>query len=143
MDSSVVERDDLCCPQATAKGIGWGASTKLPTADITFSKQCNKDIEFLNIGQTAGIANSNVFHPLLLHTPAHIQSTTGPLTNKRVFRMYNQIVINLGLELGDSGTCIYIVQHPNKNGCIGMVIAMVRGLTIITPLKDILNRMGF
>ena len=143
MDLSVVERDDLFCPQATAKCIGWGAMAKLSTPDITFPKQSDEDIEFSNIGQTHGIANNNVFYPLLLHTPAHMQSTTGPLTKKRVFRMYNQIVINLELSPGDSGTCIYIVKHPNKNGCIGMAIAFCGGLTVVTPLKEILNRMGF
>jgi hypothetical protein len=85
--------------------------TKLPPVDITFPKQSHEDIDFSNIGQTTGIANNNVFYPLLLHTPAHMQSTTGPLTKKRVFRMYNQIVINLGLSPGDSGTCIYIVKR--------------------------------
>jgi hypothetical protein len=69
-----------------------------------------------------------------------MQLTTGYLTDKRVFCMYNQIVINLGLRPGDSGTCIYIVQHPNKNGCIGMAIAVwpplsLMGYTII--LKEI------
>ena len=143
MDLSVVEREDLFCPQATATCIGWGAMTKLSTPYITFPKQSHEDIDFSNIGQTTGIANNNVFYPLLLHTPAHMQSTTGPLTKKRVFRMYNQIVINLGLSPGDSGTCIYIVKHPNKNGCIGMAIAFCGGLTVVTPIKDILNRMGF
>ena len=142
MDLSFVERNDLFCPQATAKCIGWGAKTKLSTPAITFPKQSDEDIEFSNIGQTAGIANNNVVHPLLLHTPAHMQSTTGNLTEKRVFRMYNQFGIHLGLKPGDSGTCIYIIENPNKNGCIGMAIAVCDSLTVVTPLKDILNRMA-
>jgi hypothetical protein len=36
-----------------------------------------------------------------------------------------------------------MVMHPNKNGCIGMAIAFCGGLTVVTPLKEILNRMGF
>ena len=142
MDSSVVERDDLVRPQATVKSKIWGAMTKISEADITFPKQSDIDIEFSNIGRTAGIANDNVVRPLLLHTPAHMQSTAGHLTEKRVFRMYNQFGIHLGLNPGDSGTCIYIIENPNKNGCIGMAIAMCGSLTVVTPLKDILNRMA-
>ena len=142
MESSVLERDDLCAPQATAKVVGWGAMEKLPPTDVTFPKQSDEDIVFSNIGQAAGIANGNAFQPLLLCSPGHMQSTTGNTTDKRVFRMYNQFVINLGLKPGDSGTCIYIVENPNKNGCIGMAIAFCGGLTIVTPLKDILKQMG-
>jgi hypothetical protein len=142
LDSSVVERDDLFFPQGAYKSTIWGAMTKILEVGITFPKQSNIDIEFSNIGQTAGIANNNVVHPLLLHTPAHMQSTTGNLTEKRVFRMYNQFGIHLGLKPGDSGTCIYIIENPNKNGCIGMAIAVCDSLTVVTPLKDILNRMA-
>ena len=142
MDLSFVERNDLFCPQATAKCIGWGAKTKLSTPAITFPKQSDEDIECSNLGQTPGIANNNVCYPLLLHTPAHMQSTTGHLTDKRVFRMYNQFGIHLGLQPGDSGMCIYIVQNANKNGCIGMVIAGCGSLAVVTPLKDIFRRIG-
>jgi hypothetical protein len=47
--------------------------TKLSTPYITFPKQSDEDIEFSSLGQTPGIANNNVFYPLLLHTPAHMQ----------------------------------------------------------------------
>lgn len=98
---------------------------------------------FSNTGQTAANVNSNVFQPLWISTSAHMQLSSGYLTDKRIFRMYNQMVINLGLKPGDSGTCIYVVQHPqNKNGCIGMAIAFCAGLTIVTPLKDILKRIN-
>ena len=110
--------------------------------NVTFSKQSDGDIEFSNIGQTAGCANCKVFKPLWMQTPAHMQFTAGCLTEKRVVRFYNQISIHLKLEAGDSGTCIYVVQHPNKNGCIGMAIAMCGGLTVVTPLKDIFKEMS-
>jgi hypothetical protein len=55
LDLSVVEREDLFCPQATATCIGWGAMTKLSTPYITFPKQSEEDIEFSNLGQTPGI----------------------------------------------------------------------------------------
>ena len=135
MNTSVLDRDDICTPQAIAKVVRWGAKTKLPPADVTCPKQSDGDI-------VAGIANSNEFQPLLLHTPAHMQSTTGHLTYKRVFRMYNQFGIHLGLQPGDSGMCIYIVENANKNGCIGMVIAGCGSLAVVTPLKDIFRRIG-
>ena len=139
MNSCILDHEEFCATQATAKVIGWGAMTRLQ-GDITFPNQSNIDIVFSNIGQAAGNANGNEFQPLLMHTPAHMQLTTGYLTDKRVFCMYNQIGIHLELKPGDSGTCIYIVQHP-KNGCIGMAIAFCGGLTVVTPLKDIFKRM--
>jgi hypothetical protein len=139
LNSCIIDHEEFCATQATANVIGWGAMTKLQE-DITFPNQSNIDIVFSNIGQATGSANGNEFQPLLMHTPAHMQLTTGYLTDKRVFCMYNQIGINLGLRPGDSGTCIYIVQHP-KQGCIGMAIAFCGGLTVVTPLKDIFKRM--
>ncbi|CAC5377529.1 unnamed protein product [Mytilus coruscus] len=127
------------CPYSQ---LGAGANTKLECA-VTFPRQSDVDILFSNTGQTAANVNSNMFQPLWISTSAHMQLSAGYLTEKRIFRMYNQMVINLGLQPGDSGTCIYVVQHPqNKNGCIGMAIAFCAGLTIVTPLKDILKRIN-
>ena len=139
MNSCILDHEEFCVPQATANVVGCGAMKKLQE-NVTFPKQSDVDIVFSNIGQAAVSANSNTLHPLLMHSPAHVQLTTGYLTDKRELRMYNQIGINLGLRPGDSGTCIYIVRHP-KTGCIGMAIAMVEGYTIVTPLKDIFKRM--
>ena len=139
MNSSILDHEELCVPQVTTNVVGWGAMTKLQ-ADVTFLKQSDIDIVFSNIEQAAGSANGNEFQPLWMHTPVHMKSTAGYLTDKRVFCMYNQIGIHLGLRPGDSGTCIYIIQHP-KNGCIGMAIAFCGGLTVVTPLKDIFRRM--
>ena len=141
MNSSILDHEEFCAPQVTTNVVGWGAMTKLQE-NVTFPKQSDVDIVFSNIGQAAGIANGNEFHPLWIYTPVHMQSTEGCLTDKRLCRMYNQIGINLNLGPGDSGTCIYIIQHPQKNGCIGMAIAFCGDLTIVTPLKDIINRMS-
>jgi hypothetical protein len=139
LNSCILDHEEFCIPQATAKVVGWGVMAKLEE-DVRFLKQRDVDIVLSNIGQAACSANGNVVQPVLMSTSAHVQLTTGYLTDKRELRMYNQIVINLGLRPGDSGTCIYIVQHP-KTGCIGMAIAMVEGYTIVTPLKDIFKRM--
>jgi hypothetical protein len=141
LNSSFLDHNEFCVPQETATVVRKGAITKLH-CNVTFPKQTEVDIVFSNIGQAAVSANGNEYQPLLLHTPAHMQLTAGRLTDKRVFCMYNQIAINLGLRPGDSGTCIYIVQHPTKNGCIGMAIAFCGDLTIVTPLTDILKRMS-
>jgi hypothetical protein len=140
LNSCILDHEEFCAPQVTAKVIGWGAETRLQE-DVTFSKQSDENIEFSNIGQAAGSANGNTVHPLLMHTPAHMQLNTGSLTKKTECRMYNQIGIILGLKQGDSGTCIYVIQHP-RTGCIGMAIAMTGDLTIVTPLKDIFKRMS-
>ena len=139
MNSNILDHEELCVPQVTTNVIGLGATTKVEE-NVKFLGQDDVDILFSNIGQAAGSANGNVIHPLWICTAAHMQSTVGCLTDKRVFRMYNQIGINLGLRPGDSGTCIYI-DEPTKKGCIGMAIAMCGNLTIVTPLKDIFKRM--
>ena len=141
MNSSFLDHEEFCAPQATATVVAKGAMQKYQE-DVTFPKQKDVDVVFSNIGKVAGSANGNEFQPLWMHTPAHMQLTAGHLTDKRVFRMYNQIAINLGLIPGDSGTCIYIVNHPTKNGCIGMAIAFCGDLTIVTPIKDILKRIS-
>jgi hypothetical protein len=142
LNLSLLDHENFCVPKETATVVAKGAMTSL-RANVTFPKQSDVEIVFSNIGQAAGIANGNEFHPLWIYTPVYMQSTTGHLTDKRVFRMYNQIAIkNLGLQPGDSGTCIYIIEHPQNNGCIGMAIAFCGDLTIVTPLKDIINRMS-
>ena len=140
MNSCILNTDDLRGTLATANVIGWGAETKLE-ANVIFPKQSDVIIAFSNIGESAVSANGNALQPLWMHTPAHIRLATGYSTNQKDIRMYNQISIILGLKPGDSGTCIYIDQHPNT-GCIGMAIAMVDGMTIVTPLKDIFLRMS-
>ncbi|CAC5426747.1 unnamed protein product [Mytilus coruscus] len=79
--------------------------------------------------------------PLMIATTAHMQLRPGNLAGQRVFRMYNQLLLNLPLNLGDSGTCIYIIDDNKRKGCIGMAIAFLSaGQCIITPLKEILNK---
>ena len=140
LNSCILDHEELCVTQATAKVIGCGAEAKLEE-NVTFPKQRDEVITFSNIGHAAVSANGNTLHPLRMHTPASIRFVTGCLTEQNECRMYNQIGISLGLGQGDSGTCIYVVEHP-KTGCIGMAIAMVGGYTIVTPLNDIFKRMG-
>jgi hypothetical protein len=71
---SAFSTDDICTPQAIAKVVRWGLKTKLPPADFTFPKPSDGDV-------VANFANSQEFQPLLLHSPAHMQSTTGHLTH--------------------------------------------------------------
>ncbi|CAG2237744.1 unnamed protein product [Mytilus edulis] len=142
LNDNCLDHEDFCIPQQTAKVVGAGSMTKLEE-NVQFPKQTDVDILFSSTGQTATVVNGNVFQPLWINSQAHMQLSTGFLNDKRIFRMYNQITINLGLQPGDSGTCIYIVQHPyNKNGCIGMAIAFCGGMTVVTPLKDILKRIS-
>ena len=136
LNSSFIDHEEFCAPEAIAKAIRVG-SVKKKDDCVKFPKQKEVEIVF------SGSANRNECQPLLQHTSAHMQLTEGYLTDKRVFCMYNQIAVNLGLNPGDSGTCIYIVEETKrKNGCIGMAIAFCPGLTIVTPLKDILKRMS-
>jgi len=142
LNTSCLDHEEFCIPHQSATVVAPCAMPKIKTG-ITFPNQTDEDIQFSLIGPTAASVNSNTFFPLLINHPAHMQLPAGYLTDKRIFRMYNQIVLNLTLQLGDSGTCIYIVNHPTKTGCIGMAIAMNGGqLTIVTPLKDILKRVS-
>lgn len=98
------------------------------------------------IGQTSAQVNGNKLHPLVVCSPAHARLSLDQLgqCHPRMYVMYNQIVIpNLNLQPGDSGTCLYIIHHPeNKNGCIGMAIAFCSSVTVVTPMKDILKRIN-
>ncbi|CAG2232284.1 unnamed protein product [Mytilus edulis] len=111
LNDNCLDHEDFCIPQQTAKVVGAGSMTKLEE-NVQFPKQTDVDILFSSTGQTATVVNGNVFQPLWINSQAHMQLSTGFLNDKRIFRMYNQITINLGLQPGDSGTCIYIVQHP-------------------------------
>lgn len=81
--------------------------------------------------------------PLMIATTAHMQLSSANLAGQRVFRMYNQLLMNLPLNLGDSGTCIYVIDsNQQKKGCLGMAIAFLSsGQCVITPLKEILKKM--
>jgi hypothetical protein len=104
--------------------------------------ETDENVQYSPMGPTAASVNSNVVFPLSITQPAHMQVNSVTGKDQITVRMYNQILINLPLQLGDSGTCIYIVNHPTKTGCIGMAIAMNGEQTIVTPLKDILKRVS-
>lgn len=80
--------------------------------------------------------------PLMIATTAHMQLRTANLSGQRVYRMYNQLLLNLPLNLGDSGTCIYVIDDNKQRGCLGMAIAFLSsGQCIVTPLKEILKKL--
>lgn len=80
--------------------------------------------------------------PLMIGTTAHMQLNTTNLAGQRVFRMYNQLLLNIPLNLGDSGTCIYVIGNNEQKGCLGMAIAFLSfGQCIVTPLKEILKKL--
>lgn len=142
LNTSCLDHEEFCISIQTADIVSAGAMTKIET-NIKFPRQSDVDVQFSNTGPTAASVNANVYHPLWIYSPAHLQLPSGYLTDRRIFRMYNQIAVNLPLVQGDSGTCIYIVNHPGqKNGCIGMAIAFCGGLTLVTPLKDILKKIN-
>lgn len=137
-----LDHEELCGSIQPVDTVSVGAMTKLEH-NITLPRQLDEDVHFSNTGPTAASVNATEHHPVYMYSPAHLQLPTGDLTDRRNFRMYNQIAVNLPLVEGDSGTCIYIVKHPdNKNGCIGMAIAFCDGQTLFTPLKDIFERMN-
>lgn len=142
LNTSCLDHEEFCISSQTADTISAGAVTK-SEKNVMFPRQSDVDVQFSNTGPTAAIVNANVYQPLWIYSQAHLQLPSGFLTDRRIFRMYNQIALNLPLVQGDSGTCIYIVNHPgHKNGCIGMAVAFSGGLTLVTPLKDILKRMN-
>lgn len=55
--------------------------------------------------------------------------------------MYNQLHLNIPLVQGDSGTGIYI-QNLHPNGCLGMAIAFLNGMSVVTPMKTILSEIN-
>lgn len=142
LNDMCLDHAEICITTQTVDTVSAGAMTTLDQS-ITIRRQSDVDVQFSNTGPTAASVNANVYHPLWIYTPAHLQLPSGYLTDRRIFRMYNQMAVHLPLVQGDSGTCIYIVNHPgNKNGCIGMAIAFCGGLTLVTPLKEIFKRIN-
>lgn len=129
----------LCCTGSTVSTVAHGAATT-NTQDVTFQRQTEKDVYFHELGSINGHANGVNFQPLLIAQPAHGQFPVGSLTEKRMFTMYNQMVMNIPLQPGDSGTCIYITGNtPQNTGCVGMAIAFCSGLSLVTPMQDIVR----
>ncbi|CAC5418222.1 PCSK5 [Mytilus coruscus] len=130
----------LCCTRETVSVVAPGAVTK-KEQNVTFQRPTHKDVYFQDIGQINGHANGLIFQPLLIAQPAHMQLPVGSLTEKRIFTMYNQMVMNIPLRKGDSGTCIYINGNTSQNtGCVGMAIAFCSGsgLSLVTPIQEII-----
>lgn len=129
----------LCCTGSRVSTVAHGAVTK-NAQDVTFQRQTEKDVCFQELGPINGHANGVNFQPLFIAQPAHMQLPVGSLTEKRMLTMYNQMVMNIPLQQGDSGTCIYITGNTQQNtGCVGMAIAFCSGRSLVTPIQDIVR----
>lgn len=130
----------LCVIRETVRTVAQGAFTKFDD-DVTFERPTDTNVCFEDHGGLNVHANGLNFHPLTTQ-PAHMRLQVGQLTEKRIFTMYNQMVMNIPLKLGDSGTCIYITGNTNeKSGCVGMAIAFCSqsGLSLVTPMQEIIR----
>lgn len=110
--------------------------------DVKLEHSSAKDVYLKDLGNAAATANGALFHPLVMASPAHIQLPVGALTDRRIFTMYNQMVMNVPLKEGDSGTCIYITGNTPKNtGCVGMANSFCSGsgLALVTPIEEIIK----
>ncbi|VDI46741.1 Hypothetical predicted protein [Mytilus galloprovincialis] len=108
----------LCCTGSCVSTLAHGAVTT-NAQDVTFQLQTERDVCFHELGPINGHANGVNFQPLLIAQPAHMQLPARSLTEKRMFTMYNQMVMNIPLQQGDSGTCIYITGNTQQNtGCV-------------------------
>lgn len=102
----------------------------------------NVDIQFSPHHNHAVPGHQGNAQPLMIATSAHMQLSTANLAGQRVFWMYNQLLLNLPLSLGDSGTCIYVTDNNRQSGCLGMAIGFLSsGQSIITPLREILKKL--
>lgn len=128
MHQNYCDHTILCCTRETVSVVAPGAFTK-KEQDVTFQRTTHKDVYFQDIGQINGHANGLTFQPLLIAQPAHMQLPVGYLTEKRIFTMYNQMVMNIPLQKGDSGTCIYITGNTSQNtGCVVWQLLSARAL---------------
>lgn len=119
---------DVLCPG--------GFTTIKEKVKVTAQEDC-VELQFTTDG---GGVQIGCAQPLMIATTCHMQLSPGCLSGRRVFRMYNQLALNLSLNLGDSGTCIYVTDNKTQKGCLGMAIAFFStGQCIVTPLKEILK----
>ncbi|CAG2188370.1 unnamed protein product [Mytilus edulis] len=98
----------ICFPTgypAETVSPGAGDKSKLERK-ITFPRQSDVDVRSQTPSNRSYV-NANVYHPLWMYTPAHLQLPSGYLTDRRIFRMYNQMALNLPLVQGDSGTHLH------------------------------------
>lgn len=130
----------LCCTRQTVPIVAIGAIAKRQ-CNVTLERPTDTNVSFQEYVPFHNPANGSTFYPLMTQ-PAHMRLHVGPLNDKRVFTMYNQMVMNIHLELGDSGTCIYITGNTNEtSGCLGMAIAFCSnsGLSLVTPMQEIIR----
>ncbi|CAC5376544.1 unnamed protein product [Mytilus coruscus] len=94
LNTSCLDHEEFCISSQAADTVSAGAMTKAEK-NIMFPRQSDVDVQFSNTGATAAIVNANVYHPHWIYSQAHLQLPSGYLTERRIFRMYNQIALNL------------------------------------------------
>lgn len=141
MNDSYIDHELLTLTKATVETRFYGSNVKFDRHNVTFDKEEDIEIELHSLGQAAGFANGNVTFPLSIASPAHFQQVQGCFRSPKTFRMYNQLNLNIPLELGDSGSGIYI-QNYVQTGCLGMAIAFFNGMSVVTPMKTIVNKLN-
>lgn len=134
----------LCCTRSKVSTVAPGAVSKIEK-DVTFENTRAEDVYLNNLGNVAANVNGAHYQPLVNASPAHMQIPVGAVNDRRVFTMYNQMVMNIPLKEGDSGTCIYITGSTPKNtGCVGMANSFCSGsgLSLVTPIDEIIKAMN-
>lgn len=122
--------------KAVAEIVGNIYSKTLVQGNGDQSKKLNQLLQEVTIATTTSKLSAII-------DDVHMQKTVLKMNVERCERksrkMFNQIYIpDIPFDMGDSGTCIYVVA-PIK-GCIGMAIANhPKGGCIATPIREILK----
>lgn len=120
--------------------MAYGCNSKIVGKYVAFGKEENVEVELRRLGLATAVANEVVTFPMSISSPAHFQHIVGQLPTPKTFRMHNQLYLNIPLVLGDSGTCLYIKNYI-QTGCLGMAIAFLNGISVVTPMKNIFDKL--
>lgn len=154
LNENCLDYELLMLTNSEVETMAFGQLTTVEHCKTVFGPERMIEVELKNLGQAVAVANGNPTFPVMIAQPAHFQMFQGSLPSTTTFRIYNQLCLNVPLVPGDSGTCIYIRNCPyskanekcklsDKNGkcphsgCLGMAIAFINGMSIVTPLKKI------
>ncbi|XP_076095643.1 uncharacterized protein LOC143066709 [Mytilus galloprovincialis] len=108
-----------------------------------FSQFATEYSSLKNPGKVPANMDSAHNQPLIRAHPVHGAISLNSSTGSQDFLMYNQMVMNIPLKDGDSGTCIYITKSTSQEtGCVGMANSFCSGYSIVTPLDDIIRAMN-
>ncbi|XP_052106695.1 uncharacterized protein LOC127739142 [Mytilus californianus] len=135
----------LCGRDDNVTTVTPGAFSGKILNDVKLEHSSAKDVYLKDLGNAAANTNGAHFQPLVMASPAHMQLPVGAQTDRRIFTMYNQMVMNIPLKEGDSGTCVYITGNTPKNtGCVGMANSFCSGsgLSLVTPIEEIIKAMN-